>query len=519
MQELLQQLIGHLRAMWHRRWIGLAAAWVAAVVGVAVVFNVPQRYEASARVYVDTESLLRPLLAGLAIQPNLDEQVNLISRTLVSRPNVEKLLRLADLDLKVDSQSERDHLIDDVIKRVKLESANRSNLYVIRYADEDGNRAQRVVQSLLSIFVESSLGDKRQDTQAAVKFLNEQIAGYEKALKANEDKIKDFKLKYMGITGPGQGQDYFARAAAVTAQIDQAQIDLKSAEDARDAYQKQLDGTTPVYFPDLSRADSTSATPDLDARIDSLKHDLDGLLRKYTDQHPDVVATTRLIEQLEDQRRAAVDARRTVSDGQRAQIALGEDPVYQQLKISLANANAAVASARAKLDGVVAQQRQLKAQAQLVPQVEAEYTQLVRDYDIQKKTYDNLVGRRESAMMGKDVQETGGAQFRVIDPPRVSPTPIGPDRLVLIGGVLIVALGLGAFASLAVSQISPTFHDTRALRELAKRPILGMVSLLPSDALRSARRRNAWLFASGVGGLFASFAAVAVFALMFTRVA
>jgi polysaccharide chain length determinant protein (PEP-CTERM system associated) len=192
MQELLQQLIGHLRAMWHRRWIGLAAAWVAAVVGVAVVFNVPQRYEASARVYVDTESLLRPLLAGLAIQPNLDEQVNLISRTLVSRPNVEKLLRLADLDLKVDSQSERDHLIDDVIKRVKLESANRSNLYVIRYADEDGNRAQRVVQSLLSIFVESSLGDKRQDTQAAVKFLNEQIAGYEKALKANEEKLKDF---------------------------------------------------------------------------------------------------------------------------------------------------------------------------------------------------------------------------------------------------------------------------------------------------------------------------------------
>ena len=72
-----------------------------AIVGVAVVFRIPESYEASARVYVDTQSLLRPLMAGLAIQPNLDQQVALMSRTLISRPNVEKLVRMADLDLRV----------------------------------------------------------------------------------------------------------------------------------------------------------------------------------------------------------------------------------------------------------------------------------------------------------------------------------------------------------------------------------------------------------------------------------
>ena len=88
-----------MRGIWHRRWIGLAVAWLAAIIGIAVVYRIPERYEASARVYVDTESLLRPLLAGLAIQPNLDQQVSLMSRTLISRPNVEKLVRMADLDL------------------------------------------------------------------------------------------------------------------------------------------------------------------------------------------------------------------------------------------------------------------------------------------------------------------------------------------------------------------------------------------------------------------------------------
>ena len=105
MNDLYRELLDYLRGMWHRRWIGLAAAWIAAIIGVAVVYRIPEKYEASARVYVDTESLLRPLLSGLAIQPNLDQQVALMSRTLISRPNVEQLVRMADLDLRVRSQS------------------------------------------------------------------------------------------------------------------------------------------------------------------------------------------------------------------------------------------------------------------------------------------------------------------------------------------------------------------------------------------------------------------------------
>ena len=215
--------------MWHRRWIGLAAAWLIAIIGVVVVLKIPQRYEASARVFVDTESLLRPLLAGLAIQPNLDQQVSLISRTLVSRPNIEKLLRLADLDLNVHTQAERDDLIDSIIKRIKLEIANRSNLYVISYADEDAGRAQRVVQSLLSIFVESSLGDKRQDTQTAVKFLDDQIKRYEEVLRQQEEKMKDFRVRNISVTS--RDSDYFTRMARLASDIDAAKLELQAAEE------------------------------------------------------------------------------------------------------------------------------------------------------------------------------------------------------------------------------------------------------------------------------------------------
>ena len=114
MQETLQQIRRYLREMWHRRWIGLTVAWVVALIGIAVVYRIPERYEASARVFVDTETLLKPVLAGLAIQPNIDQQVAMISRTLISRPNVEKVVRMADLDLRLTDESGRDALIESV---------------------------------------------------------------------------------------------------------------------------------------------------------------------------------------------------------------------------------------------------------------------------------------------------------------------------------------------------------------------------------------------------------------------
>src|SRR5690349_14600721 len=465
MQELLQQALALARGMWHRRWVGLADAWIAALIGIAIVYRIPERYEASARVYVDTETLLRPLLAGLAIQPNLDQQVALISRTLISRPNVEKLVRMADLDLQARSPTERDEIVDKVIKSIKLEGSG-SNLYILSYRDADPGQARKVVQSLLTIFVESSLGDKRQDTQAAVKFLDTQIKNYEAQLQAAENRIKDFKLRYMGVAANSQGQDYFGRVASLNSAIETARVELQAAEQARDSYKKEISGEEPVLLPDAGDSGVREPVPEIDTRLEALKRDLDGLLRRYTDQHPDVIATERLIAQLEDQRKTEIEARRKAAASRKGQSQpLDQNPVFQQMKIALADAEAAVASSRAKLAGLEAQQRGLKAQAQLVPQVEAEFVQLNRDYDVQKRTYESLLARRESATMGKDVQDTSAAQFRVIDPPRVSPEPVAPNRLALLGTAFVLVMALGVFASLAASQLIPTFHEARTLRE------------------------------------------------------
>jgi uncharacterized protein involved in exopolysaccharide biosynthesis len=140
------------------------------------------------------------------------------------------------------------------------------------------------------------------------------------------------------------------------------------------------------------------------------------------------------------------------------------------------------------------------------PELEAELTQLNRDYEIQKKQYENLVTRRESAAISGSMDATAGvADFRVIDPPIVAPKPVAPNRLLLLAGALVAALAAGVAASLLVSRIFPTVHDVRRLRELSGRPVLGSVTLLSNPEVAWRRRRGTWLFAGGVAGLVAAY--------------
>jgi polysaccharide chain length determinant protein (PEP-CTERM system associated) len=155
MDDLIRQALVALRGMWQRRWIGLAAAWIVAIGGTIAVLRIPDKYEASARIYVDTQSILKPLMSGIAIQPNIDQQVMILSRTLISRPNVEKLVRMADLDLGVNSKREQEAMIDGLMKTLAIQTTGRDNLYTLAYRANRPDKAKRVVRRWCH-FVESS---------------------------------------------------------------------------------------------------------------------------------------------------------------------------------------------------------------------------------------------------------------------------------------------------------------------------------------------------------------------------
>ena len=524
MNVIFQEALDYLRGMWRRRLIGLAAAWVVAIAGLVALAVAPDKYQASARVFVDTQSVLKPLMSGLAVQPNVEQQVRMLSRTLLSRPNVDKLIRMADLDLDVKTPEQREALVERLTKNLSISGSPGDNLYTIKYVDQNTARAKRVVDALLTIFVESGLGGNRRDTQKAQQFIEQQIQEYERKLQEAERRLKDFKLRNLEQMGGGNAIETIG---GLEAQLASTKIDLRAAMQSRDALKKELAGEEPVLMgdPDFdtnAKSGSTISIPEVDGRISSLKSKLDELLRNFTEQHPDVVSTKRLLADLEREREQIVEERKKSAQSGKRPVARtfnpDRNPVYQQLKVSLADAEANAAALKGKADELQRRIEEVRSRARMRPELEEELVQLNRDYNVQKSNYDNLLGRRESAMMtGQLEQSASVADFRIIDPPRVSNKPVAPNRLLLLGAVVGVSLGAGAVAALAYSQLFPVFHSLKGLRKALQRPVLGAVSMQDGPSSRRRRRVSNVVFFGGLAGLFAAFGSALVFLMFVVR--
>ena len=514
LDDLLHQVRSLLRAAWQRRWIGLAVAWIVGTIAAVVILRMPDQYEASARIFVDTDSILKPLMSGLAVQPNVEQRLNILSRTLISRPNVERLVRMADLDHTVKTPEERQQLVDSLMGTVGIMGAGGINLYTLYYRHQDAATAQRVVQSLTSMFVESSLGGKRKDAESAKQFINDQIRAYEKKLTEAEDRLKQFKIRNMNLN-IGGGGDAFTRMQDASNAVNQARLALREAENSRDALKRQVQGEEPVILGGVLDAvpAATASVPEIDARIEAQKRNLDTLLQRFTEAHPDVSGVRRVIADLEEQKRHELAARRAAlaakpQSGAPPSANVSNNPVYQQLKVSLAEAEANVASLQTRVAEYEERYKQARASIQMVPEIESEFVQLNRDYGIHKSNYESLVARRESAAMAGDMEAAAGnAEFRLIDPPRVSPKPVAPNRVRLFTLALLGALGAGLGSSLAISQISRRFFDAHALRMATGLPVLGTVSLIPTDSMKRNERRGLVGFIAATIALVGSYGA------------
>jgi polysaccharide chain length determinant protein (PEP-CTERM system associated) len=507
MDQVLQQVLGYAKAAWRRRWWGVAVAWLVCIVGWTWVMMIPDRYEASARVYVDTQTLLKPLLAGLTAEPNVQQQIQMMTRQLVSRPTLEKVARMTDLDVKAKTPEQTEAILDGLASRIAIADAGKENLYTISYQDANGDLAKKVVQSLLTIFVETSLGKTRKDISSSQRFIEEQLQQYQQKLTDAENALTEFKRKHIGMM-PGQGGDYYSKLAEVTAQLRQAQLDQQEALNRRNQLKRQLADEEP----ELGAA-AAATHSEIDGRIQELEKQMDQLRLQYTDLHPDIQSTQRLIQKLQAQKKVDLAGRTADPAGARIQ-----NPVYQQLTIAIAEADATVSSLGARVAEYQRRFGELRNASNMIPQVEQDYTQLMRDYDVYRQNYDALLKRRESVAMSGEVEsKTDTVDFRVIDPPFVPTQPAWPNRPLLLSLVTLGGLVAGIVVAFLLSQLRRTVTDRRVLRELTGLPLLGAVSRVETAESRRRKRKGLLTYLAALGSLIAAYGAVMILQLVVTR--
>jgi polysaccharide chain length determinant protein (PEP-CTERM system associated) len=486
MEELISQLQLLARGIWKHRWSAMSVMWLAALTGWAIVFTLPYDYQASARVYVDTQSILKPLLSGMTSVPNVEQQVSIMSRTLLSRPNLERVIRMVDLDVRSASARQREQQIEQLGAAIRITGTSSHDIYTISYRDHEPKLVRDVVQSLLTIFVEGSFTGKRNDAQQAVSFIDEQIRSYEARLVAAENALKEFKIRNTGLL-PRQG-DYSAQLAEAADVLTAARLELAEAEQTRNAIRAQMGDGAPGKGKDQRPV--RISNPEIDARIALVSRDLDALRLQYTEEHPDIIAARRLVSQLEERKvEEALHPYRDSDPGR------SFSPMMQQLKVTLTDADAKLAGLRVRVGEYAARHARLLEQNKAVPEVESQLAQLNRDYQINKDNYEKLISRREAAKLSGELSSTTEMMtFKIIDPPTLPAAPAGPNRTLLSSFVMLGAIAGGLLTAILIGQARPTFASAGELRELTGLEVLGSVSMTWTPAETARRRRSRWLF-------------------------
>ncbi len=510
MQAAIAQALVLVRGAWRYKWPAVAAAWVVAIGGWTAVQFIPDSYTAKTQVYVDTESLLRPLLSGLAVDRDIMSQVGMIQAVMLSRPNLEKVAQQTDLMLAAKARIQQEAVIDSLANRIVLGrpmGPAARNTFEVSFGDTDPKVAYRVVRTLLDTFMEDSLGLKRTDSSVAQRFLEDQAKEYERKLVDAEESLAAFKQKNVGAM-PGSGGDYFQRLETEMVKLQQLRQSYAQMQSRRDELERQLEGEEPTF----GLMGTEEGNP-IDAQIAGFKAQRDQFLLQYTEKHPQVQSLNETISRLEEEKRGGAKVSSSVaapgaglSNDEVMVRSLDMNPVYQNLRLARSQADADLAAIRGQLQAQQFVVGELRSRIDAIPEVEAELTRLNRDYELNKRQYDTLLQRLESARISEEAEQSAeSVKFRVIQPPSVPIKPSGPERLAMNAAVLVAALASGIGLAWLLALMHPTFATREMLEEATGIPVIGTISATLRPDHRPWYRRQSVLFGGAVSLLVLGF--------------
>jgi len=502
--ELLRQLLTELRGAWRFRWLAMGVTWVVGLVGIGVVLQMPDLYEARAQVFVDTED---PLLTrrGAGDMDDAQTKVNYVRRQLLSTPNLEEVARETDLDLRVDTPQAFEGLIIGLQRDINVRPAGargfEANLYEINYRDRDRRTAERVVQVLLNSFQERSVeGDLRDDLQA-LAFLDNQMTEYRRRLEEAESRVADFRRRNAGLA-PGDGGGFFTRLANLQEELRQVKTNLRIAREKRASLAAQVNTRG-----ESGDSEGAGSLAELENQVLEAEKRLDELRLIYTDAHPSVISAEETVKALQgrlDRRREELGPLLGTGAG---------GAVIENVRIALTQAEIDVAELQARERDLQQRIGELQQKIDVAPQLEAEYAGLIRDHTVLQNQYEGLLQRREQLSFDIDRKRQGRQlEFRVIEPPIAPREPVAPNRFKFLVFVLAAALGAGGGLAYVLHMARPVYVSGDAVYQDLQIPVLGAVSMAWTARARRRRRSAEAAFAVGIVALMAVFGLV-IFAL------
>lgn len=476
-QELLLVLLAEARR--HHLLLAAGFAIIATATLVAGLFLLPRTYASSTTILAQESDIIQPLLEGRAVATGVTDRAGMARQVIFSRKVMDTILAAGGWLEDDPSPVERDRLIEQIQERTLITSP-RQDLVQISYRDSDPERTFAVTEQMGAMFISQSLATKERESRDAFEFIDNRAQEYHRKLTEAEDKLQEYRTLNVDAQ-PGSATDVSARISALRGQVEQTRMSLLEHQSRAAALARQLSGESAVTA--VQTRDNLHQ-----AQLVELQSQLDTLMLRYTEQHPDVV---RIRHQMADVR-TSMAAGPPVAEGGVASSGFGSsqlNPQYQQLRSELNLARREAAAVASRLGAAQSLLAQELNRSQRVAASEGALAELTRDYEVNRELYQDLLRRRENARVSMHLdQENRGLTLRVQDPATMPLRPVGLRFMHFAAGGLLLAIALPLGLLFLRTQLD---QRVRSPRQIERHPGLSLLAVIPPFRSHRERRRGA----------------------------
>ena len=510
-----------LGAVKRRRWVVLATFSVVTLATIAVLSRIPDRYSSDATLVVVQQQIPERYVTPTTTT-SITETLQSIREEVLSRT---PLLAIVDEFHLYGAERKRlgpEGLVEVIRKNISIVPIESQDpvhhdlsAFKLSFIAEDPRLAQEVTSRLTSLFIQENITTRERQATITTNFLKQRQEAARARLAQQEERLRDFKMKYLGEL-PEQQQGNLAILSGLEAQlqntmagVDRARQHRAYLESLLRAYRSLQPGVTTIAgISGPVRVDSPVQT--IETELAHLKSDREEALNRYTPAHPDVIALNRKIAQTEALLKAAAAMKKepeTKSDA-------GEPPARagsqtEQVDGATAQLRSEMEGNRIEIDNLTKDQKRLEEsiadyqkRLNLTPVREQQLADILRDEDILKKDYTDLLSKEmQSQLAGSLEKEQAGQQFRLVDQPSLPTVPVSPKRIPICAGGTVAGVALGLVLAFLLDIRTGAVYSEEDIRQQLKLPLIVGVPILRTPAERRSHRWGTgleWLAGSGV---------------------
>jgi polysaccharide biosynthesis transport protein len=520
----------YLHLIFHRWWLVAIVFVLVTVITFFMTSRMPDIYVSETVIMVDPQKVPEAYVRS-TVTGDVRNRLGTLSQQILSATRLQKIIDT--LNLYPDERKSMAR--EDVIGRMRRDisvgilsefgSGQEMQAFRIGYSGREPRLVAQVTNELASLFIEENLKAREQQATGTTEFLQNQLQEARKTLESQEAQLKDFKLKHIG-----EMPEHQAASLQIVGQL-QSQLQLESEALNRAEQQKS-------YIEAMTASQSNARAVDMDAYepkavskapqtqtakpspVAAARARLAALEGRYGDEHPEI---RRLRRQIQDEETKLANDQQADVNQESATTAAADAPSTAALpaagakrspSLSATYFNPVLASQMRALDSEISKRREeqqrlskqvAKYQARLeaIPLRDQQITELVRDYEITKAHYKQLLEKQMSAETATQLEiRQKGERFSVLDPAQPAERPSRPQRFLLNVGGSLGGLVLGLVLALVTEVLGISITAPEQITAVSGLPVLEVIPVIRTH-VDKVRRRRRLLLATASAGLVA----------------